>query len=148
MWRNPRSLIPAPPGYASWMKIVVRPVSGCSGVETPPRSQRSHVAISGIRPIAACSAAWIAPASCRGVMAAFAITCAVIVNQSARVSSRCGGSASASSSTTSFVETSLRTKPTTWSVTSTSPNETSTSPSVRRSSSPTISMSVIVRACV
>ena len=34
-----------------------RPVSGCSAVETPPRSHRSQVASSGSMPIAACSAA-------------------------------------------------------------------------------------------
>ena len=61
------------------MKIVVSPVSGCTGVETPPRSHRSHVAIKGINPIAACSAAWIAPGSWRGVTAAFEITMPGIV---------------------------------------------------------------------
>ena len=81
-------------------------------------------------------------------MAAFAITFGVIVNQSDRVSSRCGGSASVSSSTTSFVETSFRTKPTTWSVTSTSPNEIHLLERFPARARSTISMSVIVRACV
>ena len=49
------------------MKIVQSPVSGCSGVDTPPTSHRSHVATNGSSPIAACSAAWTAPGqSARG----------------------------------------------------------------------------------
>ena len=43
------------------MKIAQLSVSGWYGVDTPPTSHRSHVAISGSRPMAACSAACAAP---------------------------------------------------------------------------------------
>ena len=91
------------------MKIVVIPVSSCIGVETPPMSQRSHVATSGSSPIAACSAAWIAPARSRADTAARETTVGGIVHQTAFVSRCCGGSGSGNSSTTSFVLTSRRT---------------------------------------
>src|SRR6266513_1837842 len=43
------------------MKIAHEPVSGWYGVDTPPMSQRSQMAMRGSRPIAACSAACAAP---------------------------------------------------------------------------------------
>ena len=49
------------PGSRRRRRSSQSPVSGCSGVDTPPTSQRSQVATSGSRPIAACSAAWTAP---------------------------------------------------------------------------------------
>ena len=91
------------------MKIVVNPVSGCIGVDTPPMSHRSHVATNGSRPIAACSAAWIAPGTSRGPTPARSSTARGIVHHTARVSSSTGGSGSGNSSRVSFVETDFRT---------------------------------------
>ena len=53
------------------------------------------------------------------------------VHQTARVRSVTGGSGTVCSPTISFVDTSLRTNPTTWFVTSTSPKHSSASPSER-----------------
>src|ERR687884_480877 len=45
------------------MKIVGPPVCGCRLVESPPMSQRSHMASSGSTAICECSAACSAPSS-------------------------------------------------------------------------------------
>ena len=58
---NPRWVKPAPPGAASYTKMVGRSVSAWYRVESPPKSQRSQVAISGNKPMAACSAACRVP---------------------------------------------------------------------------------------
>ena len=48
------------------MKIVGRPVCGWRFVESPPMSQRSHIASSGSTAICVCSAACSAPSSASG----------------------------------------------------------------------------------
>ena len=105
---KPRSAMPAPPSYPSYTKIVQDPVSGWYAVETPPTSQRSHVATSGNNPIAACSAAWAAPGTSDGRIDARSITACEIPHHAARVSSSTGGSSSGTTSRTSPVATCLR----------------------------------------
>ena len=100
---NPRSLKPAPPGWPSYTKIVAVPVSGCSAVERPPRSQRSQVASSGRMPMAACSAACSEPGSSTSSSSARSTARSSRVSQTARVRSWRAGRSSGNSASTSPV---------------------------------------------
>ena len=65
-WAKAIRVMPTPPGWPSWMKIVGPPVCGWALVESPPMSQRSHIASSGSTAICACSAACSEPSSSSG----------------------------------------------------------------------------------
>lgn len=119
--RKARSAKPAPPGWPSYTKTVGSRVSGWSGTDTPPMSQRSQVAKSGSIPIEACSAACSAPPSCSGLTRARSSWSSVTVHHTARVRSVRGGRSSLLSPSTSPVMSLRRRKETTWLVTSTEP---------------------------
>lgn len=120
VWKA-RSAKPAPPGWPSYTKTVGRRVSGCSGTDTPPMSQRSQVAKSGSMPMEACSAACREPPRISGVIRASSSWSSVTVHHTARVRSVRGGRSSLVSPSTSPVIRRLRRKETTWLVTSTEP---------------------------
>ena len=115
------SAIPVPPGWASYMKIWALPVSGWNGVETPPRSLRSHKAKSGSRAMQACSAACRPPAKSRCASPISSIASSGMSNQTATVLKWLGGRSRKSSPITSSVNCIFLRKPTTLVVTSTSP---------------------------
>ena len=79
------------------------PVSGCSAVDSPPRSQRSQVASSGRIPIAACSAACSEPGSVGVVDLGPLHRRSSRVNHTARVRSCRAGRSSGNSASTSPV---------------------------------------------
>ncbi len=88
------------------MKIVARPVWKWTLVESPPMSQRSHIAISGRTAIWPCSEACRAPSRASGGSARLSPSGSTY--QSACVAKFCSGSSSATMSKGSWSEIETR----------------------------------------
>src|SRR5205823_4859669 len=144
---KPRSVIPTPPAWPSYTKIVGAPVWKWTFVERPPMSQRSHIAQSGSSAIRECSAAWSEPSSRRSESRSSVIQGSG-TNQIASVSNSVCGRSSCTRSSEAWSWIDFFWYATTCSLTTTLPKESS-SPR-RRSARWAWSIAVIVSffACV
>ena len=147
---KPRSANPAPPGRPSYTNTAGEPVSGCRTMDTPPMSQRSLEATSGIMPIMACSAACRAPGSRSMVSPAATSSSEEAWNHTPEVNRSRAGRSRGSSPSTSPDSSALRWKEITWVRTCRSPrHQRSEDPAASsRRCTATISTSVTSRACV